>query len=161
MRSSDDSAPSSCAVTCAEYVCFIAARRGTAVAPLSSTHECQTPETAPRRVFALWWESRRRHAPRRRALSLPMPDVRLPVDRARCDTRPRSEKRRTSSACVHFSPSSRTPAPTARGMCPHRWRTRRRLLSRCSIHSSSARAVESDRTKSGARAPGCATSAPP
>ena len=162
MRSSDDTAPSSRAVTRVEHVCFIAVRRGTAVALLMSTHEFQAHGTTPHRVFAMWWKSRRRHGPRRGALSVPLPVVRLPVDRARCDTRTRSAKseRVASALCASFSPSSRRPAPTARGMCPPRWRTRWRLLWRCSIRWPSARAVEFDRTRSGARARGCATSAP-
>lgn len=162
MRSSDDSAPSSHAVTRIKHACFVAVRRGTAVAPLMSTHECQTHGTAPHRVFALWRKSNRRHGPRRGALSLPLPDVRLPMDRARCDTRTRSKKsnRVTGECFSYFSPSSRGPALTARGKCPPQWRSRRPLLSRCSIYSSSARAVESHRTKSGARVRGCATSAP-
>jgi hypothetical protein len=35
-------------------VCFIAVRRGTAVALLIGTHEFQTHGTTPRRVFAMW-----------------------------------------------------------------------------------------------------------
>ena len=92
MRSSDDNSPSSRAVTRVEYVCFVVVRRGTAVALFISIDETPTHRTTPRGVCAMRWKSDRRHGSRRGALSLPMPGVRLPVDRARRETRTRSKK---------------------------------------------------------------------
>jgi hypothetical protein len=95
LRSSDDSRPSSCAVTCAKHARSVTDQRGMAVAFLSGTgqREFKIHRTHPCAVFSMRRQSRRGHGARRRSLSLPLPDVRVPLGRTERAARTRSPSR--------------------------------------------------------------------